>query len=135
MSVQQSVTTGLIGLVIAGAGAVGIYNYTSSGCFLGSCSTGASADSGEAAAVGLPVSGLASEAGGDSCCAAKDPTETQVVGLGVSEEAARDCEVACEYASGEQTLAAGETMPECCATALAEKADSADQTDAPATDG
>jgi len=136
MSVQQSVTTGLIGLVIAGAGAVGIYNFSTSGCFLGSCSSGASASTGENAAVGLIVSGSETEAGVDSCCAVTDADKAEMVAVSGSEAVeAPACEGACEHASGEMVLAAGETLPECCAAAMAASAETEVQTEAPASDG
>ncbi len=68
MSVQQSLAAGLIGLVVAGAGAVGVYNFTTTGCFLGSCSTEKGADNGETAQVGLLVAGAESEKAVDACC-------------------------------------------------------------------
>ncbi len=73
MSTQSSLATGLISLVVAGAGAVGIYNISTGGALFGSCSSGANASTGESAPVGLNVAAMTTSDAGEtlgSCCAA-----------------------------------------------------------------
>ncbi len=116
MSVQQSLAAGLIGLVVAGAGAVGVYNFTTTGCFLGSCSTEKGADNGETAQVGLLVAGAESEKAVDACCPlGEGDSKLETVALDETGEA---CEgsASCTHPEGALTLASGEVAAEdgCC---------------------
>ncbi len=108
MSVQQSLATGLIGLVIAGAGAVGVYNYTTSGCFLGSCSSKATASTSKTAQVGLSVAASESVESGDSCCPLGDgASKLKSVALDDAGESSDESQT-CDHAASELTLVAGE---------------------------
>lgn len=90
----QAVAAGLIGLVVAGAGAVGVYNFSTTGCFLGSCSSETSADTGETTNVGLLVSENATTTEGDSCCPLTEAKDAEIVlaANSVDTGAAETCE-------------------------------------------
>ncbi|MFI4898430.1 MAG: hypothetical protein ACIARR_11465 [Phycisphaerales bacterium JB059] len=83
MSVSQGVVTGVIGLLVAGAGAVGVYNFTTTGCFMGSCSSEAGEQTAATVETAALVEGETPE--GDSCCPLKEANapeaETTLVAL------------------------------------------------------
>ena len=136
MSSTQTIAAGLIGLVVAGAGAVGIYNYTTSGCFLGSCSSGG--ETSETNNVGLLVSETAATSEGDSCCPLTEAKDSEIVLAAGSVEAgaAETCEKACEgmsKAECEKACDEGMKMTEAkdgCCGGIAKAEDTA-PTDAP----
>ena len=114
MSVQQSLAAGLIGLVVAGAGGVGVYNFATTGCFLGSCSSETTADKGETAQVGLLVAGAESDEAGDSCCPLGDgASKLEAVALDTAGEACEGPE-SCAHPEGKLTLVAGEAGADAC---------------------
>jgi hypothetical protein len=111
MSVSQGVVTGVIGLLVAGAGAVGVYNFTTTGCFMGSCSSGAEEQS--AAAIETAALTGVETVEGDSCCPLKEANapapETTLVSLEseadacCAEKDAKDAEACAEGESCEKS--------------------------------
>lgn len=131
----QAVAAGLIGLVVAGAGAVGVYNFSTTGCFLGSCSSETSADTGETTNVGLLVSENATTTEGDSCCPLTEAKDAEIVlaansaDTGAAEACEGMSEAECETAC-DDAMKMAEAKDDCGGCGMAEAQDAV-TTDAP----
>ena len=140
MSISQTIVAGLIGLVVAGAGAVGVYNFTTTGCFMGSCSSGPGQKTAQNAeqsnSVGLVVSENAAEAvtQGGSCCPLGEAGEAATTLVSDSVEGVADQACAADCATACAADATAEDADGCCgcgACGIA-KTDGEPETDAPA---
>ena len=128
MSVTQGVVTGVIGLLVAGAGAVGVYNFTTTGCFLGSCSSEGGEQTAAAAIETAALTG-AEATEGDSCCplteASAPGAETTLVAMETeaadsagccAEKDAEACDEAEACEAGAEKAEACEKGDACCAS-------------------